>query len=595
MPSVTLRNATDAWTSADRPSVNYGDARKLWVGSGSRWAYVFFNRAAPLGATITSATLRLYYADTWAAATITVHRLGERWKVSRLTHANRPATTGSSVQASAPAGPAGTYVDVDVKPLLQAVSDGGAWFGFRVATSGGNEPLGASEGTSTLRPTLTVEWTEAPDAPTTLAPSGNAAVSVSKPTLRFDYTDALGDTALAAVQVQVDPAANWTTPAWDSGEVPATVPQLALAATTYPGLANDASTYWRVRVKDGAGLWSEWSDDEQFKRVDLGSVTINNPAASPQNVVHDPTPPFLWAYSATQAAWQVLVTDPATDKTLADSGKQLGTETAWTPPSKKLTGLGPYRVEVRVWDAQHREATPDSLDHAVAVRDFTITSDTTVPPVVGLAVQQPVQDRPVVRLEWTRSSAPDSYLVRRDGDVVAEDLLPGDLLVSGTTYAYEDEGAAPWRTHTWEVQAVVNDAASEWEQVAYTPRSRGIWLLDSERDRLVWLAGSEGGTFTQAEEASVFAPVGSRTVVRRVQGQRGYEGSLAGVLVDRAGLAALESEASLLAMRGEPARPVQLVAGDLSLRVVLGNIGTYPTAQGTPPQRVATFDFWEAP
>jgi hypothetical protein len=111
----------------------------------------------------------------------------------------------------------------------------------------------------------------------------------------------------------------------------------------------------------------------------------------------------------------------------------------------------------------------------------------------------------------------------------------------------------------------------------------------------VWLAGTEQGSIAQPEEASVFAPVGSRTVVRRVQAQRGYEGNLGGLLVDRTGLTADQSAANLRAMRDEPQRPVALVVGNLAIKVVLGNVQVTPTPQGNPPQRAATFEFWEAP
>lgn len=598
MPSVTLRNATDTWANGSETSRNYGDARQLQVRSADRFAYIFFNRAAPLGSTIKTATLRVYYDEAWTGTrTLSVQRIAAAWKASRLTWQNRPGVTGATVSSSSPAGAAGTFVDFDVKALLQTVSDGAAWYGFRIASSEATaRKLASAQGTSALRPTLTVEWSEQPQRPTTLRPSGNAAVSTNKPTLRFDFTDLLGDTTLAAVNVQIDPAANWAAPAWDSGWVTTGDPELDLDATSYPGLANLASTYWRVRVRDGAGLESLWSEDEQFRRADLGTVTITNPAASPNDVVKEPTPPLLWTYSATQAKWQVVLTlasDPS--RVLASSGIQVGTETSWTPPKGVLTDTGPYRVTVKVWDNEYREATPDAAVYASAFRDFTVVSDSGVTPVAALGITQPEYGKPTMRLEWTRTTAPDKFVVRRNGRVIEDELLPEDALVSGITYAFEDDGSAPWRTQTWEVQAVVNHAASAWVQVSGMNRSRGIWLLDYGRDLAVWLAGKDGGSFTLGEEASVFNPVGATNVVRRVQAQRGYEGSLSGALVDREGQTARQSENDLLAMRDQPARPVRLVVGDLALRVVLGNIGIYPTPESLPPQRLARFDFWEAP
>lgn len=596
MPSVTLRNATDTWSNNVQPGRNYNTAKKLGIESGQRWAYVFFNRAAPLGATITNATLRVYYArDVAGSHTFTVQRIDKAWKASRLDDKNRPGVTGTAISATASAGNAGSYVEFNVTTLLQQVSDGAPWYGVRIATNHtATQWLGSAQGRADRRPSLTVSWTEAPDQPTTLRPSGNAAVALAKPTLRFDYTDHLGDTSLGAVQVQIDPAANWTTPAWDSGTVAATVPELDLAATTYAGLANGASTYWRVRVRDGAGLWSPWSEDEQFKRQDLGTVTITNPATeSPQ--VYDSTPPFLWTTSFVQSAYQVLVVDGT--KIVNDSGKRLGATQEYTPPAGVLKLLGhTYRLVVRAWDTHDREVTPGDPGYSTAWRNFTVEPDPGVPSAEGLTVTQPKDDRPGVVLRWSRATAPDKFVVRRNGTVIEDDLLLEDALIPGTTdYTFTDNTARSWRVHTWTVQAVVNGRASPATPVSMTPTVRGIWLLDKGRNLTVWLAGREGGTWERGEEASVFAPVGAEHVVRRVQSQRGYEGSLSGALVTRQDLTADQSEANLMAMRDQPARSVTLVVADTVLPVWIGNVNVYPTPEGIPPQRVASFSFWEAP
>ena len=136
------------------------------------------------------------------------------------------------------------------------------------------------EGVSEWRPSLYVEWTEAPQAPTDLAPSANDAVSIAAPVVRFQFTDTLGDTTLAAVQVQVATDAAFTTGVWTSAWVSSTDPQLDLAAAGYPGMAEGASVYWRAKVRDGAGLESGWSAAAQMRRVSKGTVTITNPPST---------------------------------------------------------------------------------------------------------------------------------------------------------------------------------------------------------------------------------------------------------------------------------------------------------------------------
>ena len=114
------------------------------------------------------------------------------------------------------------------------------------------------------RPVLRVEWADEPDAPGDLVPSGGLAVGTRTPTVRFTYADFGGSTQLAAVRVQVALSPGMTSSLWDSGEVPAKVPELDLSETTYPGMPTDESAvYWRAMVKDAAELWSDWSDVAQ--------------------------------------------------------------------------------------------------------------------------------------------------------------------------------------------------------------------------------------------------------------------------------------------------------------------------------------------
>lgn len=591
MPETTLRAAVDTWANQDRPTTNYVKARSLALLSGGAHAFMFFNRPTPLGAVVSKATLRLYYHRPWAGtATLSIHRLSEQMRSSRLNWNNRPAVTGSAATASAPAGPEGQLVEVDVTDLMQAVADGAPWHGFRIITSAtSTDRLVSVEGTSRYRPTLEVEWSEEPHAPTNLAPSGGQAASTAKPLLRFQVTDLLGDTTLSAVRVQLGPTPDFVG-AWDSGWVPSSLPQLDLVDTAYPGITEAATVYWRAAVQDGAGLDSEWSDDASLTYVPHGTVIINNPAPGTSPYVADPTPRILWAFSGVQTRWQVEVSDAA-DPTvvLADSGERTTAETAWAVPADKpLAGPGPYRVVVRVWDDVTRAATDP---YAELSRDFVMQDDPAVTPVAELAATQP-EPWPGVLLTWTRGTAPDSFVIVRDGATLEADLLPEDALVSGTTYQYVDPGARVWHPHVWQVKAKVNEAQSDSPVVDLTPRTRGIWLLDETNNRRVWLAGEEGGSWTRPEDATTLTPIGGTYPVRRVQGLRKYEGSLAGQLVDGYGRTAAEYENDLYAMRKDSGQPVHLAVADMSLKVLLGNVQTAPTTH-IPPSRIVAFDFWE--
>lgn len=594
--TIPVSNFTDTYVRQDKATTVYSDSRTLQVGNpsgGTAYTYLYVNKPFPTGATILSATLRLYRSGAWTGSrTLTLRRLSEQLKATRTTWTKQPAAV-SPVTYTDNGGADGSMVELDVKAAMQAVAGGAAWWGFRLESNEATRrALVSSEGTSGLRPVLLLSWAVPPTKPTGLSPAAGRAVSGAKPVLRWSAQAGTSDSTLAAVQVQVDPTGNWTTPAWSSGWVTTTDAQLDLGATTYPGLANGATAQWRVQVKDTAGLVSDWSDGASWKHQDLGVVSILNPASGSSPVVTDTTPPFLWSFAGTQVSWRAFLTDPADplQKVLDDSGTRTTTDTSWTPKAKILTGPGPYRLTVQVWDNVAREATPLDPGLAQATRDFTVTTGATAP-VTGLSVDQN-KPFPTVILSWSRADAPDSYTIRRDGTVLEDLVLPGDVLVSGTSYRYEDESPRVWHPHTWQVQPVVNGVAGPSVGVSYTPTQVGIWLLDKARDRRVWIAGRDAGTWSLGEDATVFSPLGSTQSVRRVQGQRGYEGSLTGQLLDGYNRTATDYEDDLLAMRSEPGRPVVLAVADLTIRVLLGNVTTIPTVS-VPPQRIASFDFWE--
>ena len=214
-----------------------------------------FTKPAPDGATIVSATLTLYQKDsaTGGSRTLTVRRIDEIWKASTVTWNRNPDVVGTTVQSQTRGngGADGRTWDFDVTNHVQSVVDGADWFGWRVTSDVATAMSVFAQGR--YAPILAVEWRERPEAPETLSPSGNRAVGVNKPTLRFDFTDVGGDTTLESVQVQIDAGNDFDSPDFDSGTVDTSDPELDLADTAYGGISDGADTWWRVRVKDGSG------------------------------------------------------------------------------------------------------------------------------------------------------------------------------------------------------------------------------------------------------------------------------------------------------------------------------------------------------
>lgn len=602
MPSAVLRNASDTSAVSTSAARNYRQSRSLLLKSAERFAYVYFNRAAPRGSNITSALLRFYHRDAWGSSSrsITVKRIDEPWKASRLTWNNRPAVTGTGRTITDAGGPDGTLVEIDVTGLLQVVSNGARWLGFRIETDDATarELYSSNANISAMRPTLEVSWTTAPQQPTDLSPDGNRAVSTSKPTLRFSFVDELGDTSLGQVRVQIDPTDTaWDgTPAFDSGAVDADAPELDLSETAFAGIGAGTSLYWRARVSDGAGLWSDWSDSARFKRVNKGTLTLLSPSGS---TVSEPTPLIIWSLTgAVQKAWQVrIVDDDDRSREIADSGRHKGSDTSWTvPDDDKLKDGKDYQLTVRIWDGDDREGTPGDPVFTATSKVVVVNDVPGVTPVNTLEVTQRSIGRvdPRMALTWKRATAPDRFIVLRDGDVIENRLDPAEAIdpETPTQYLYIDNNARPWRVHEWRVKAVENGEQSDPRLVSETPRSVGIWVYDKARDLTVWIADKQSGAWALGEDATVFAPLNGTKIVRRVQSQRGLEGNISGYLVTKFGQEWWQWERDLMKMRDEPNNAVIISMADLSIKAILGNVTTYPTTN-VPPSRVVSIDFWE--
>ncbi|MGH3010199.1 MAG: DNRLRE domain-containing protein, partial [Gaiellaceae bacterium] len=242
MSSATLRNGIDSWVGSNEPGTNRGGDKRLIVrsdGTITNYSYIYFKNPAPRGATVTSATLRLFSLGTFASKAVRARLIIRSWRESFITWNNAPDVSGVGPTVTQASTADGQEWAFDVTALLQALSDGQANYGFRLAATVVDATIARfySLDSAVNQPVLDVEWSDAPVAPHTLSPSGGRATSLAAPVLRFDYADPAGQSPLTAVQVQVNNNADqFTTPTFDSGTVATTLPELDLSTTTYVGL-----------------------------------------------------------------------------------------------------------------------------------------------------------------------------------------------------------------------------------------------------------------------------------------------------------------------------------------------------------------------
>lgn len=601
MGTATLKGFKDAHVYASHPDRSFNQHTYSVVQDGAALAYIGMNsRPYPRGATILSAKLVMFSVDNYTSGSVQIQvgQLAERRDFDRMTWNDRPdLLTGTSVSVTKNNPTALTRWEWDITDFAQALSDGAPNYGLRIRSYGTERVrfFSVDAGAVDYRPFMTFEWADNPDAPSVLSPSANRAVSIAKPVLRCDFTDVSGDTSLAAIQVQIHTSNTWTSPSWDSGEVATTVPELDLNTTSYPGITAGTSRWWRVRVKDGAGLWSAWSDGAQFSRVAKPTVSITYPTDG--GTTEQPSPIITWT-TTNQVAYHVAVYTaegavPDGSTVLYSSGKIASTSarTHEVPVGVLAQDDEDYVVRVRVWDNVARESTPGDPVFIQDVHTTTFDRDGSLTPVTAL-VGTPTLDEVGMTLTWSRSTTPGEFAIIRDGRVVTT-LAPADVSTGGTAYAWTDYRATPRRPHVWEVAPVVNgDAGKGGPTVTDTLEPEGVWLVHRQSGDRVRFENEDLGSWSMPEQSTSHTPLGGRRPVLITQGMGGYHGTITGSLLDeRDGPTAQEKRDVLLELKANPGRTHWLVLQDQNIPVTTWNISVTPAPVGDDVGFVASFEF----
>lgn len=557
------------------------------------FGYVYFPTPFTQGATIVSATLKLHsYSAPAVSRTIEVRRAASVMNYSRMTFDTKPAVTGATASVTkSTSGPGQEWV-FDVTAIMQEVSDGALWWGFRVQSL--STSLLQFHSTQSLyessRPVLVVEWADEPDKPGDLAPAGGLTVSTDRPVLRFSYSDHGGSTELAGARVQIGDNAAMTLGLWDSGELPVTIPEVDLADTAYPGLPADGTgRFWRVRVKDAAGLWSDWSDATSMRYVERGLVTILEPTSS---ALMDPTPVVRWSFTGVQDQYEVVVQrGDKVRRPVWDSGRITGTETSYTVPDGILRDDKTYTITVRIWDSEDRASTPGFPAYRQHSATFWFDDDLATPAPTSISAT-PRDAWPYVDVEWTSASTPDAFMLVREGVIVGR-WAPAEVQVEPGRYAFTDRTCPAWVEQRYDVHAIVAEKRSVAASTNCRSEVIGVWLTSPTTT--VCLTGKDEGSPTLGVRESVHE-VGDRVIVIR-DGLRGHEGDWAGELHSdislAPGVSAKEWRDRLMGMRRDPTG-IRLHMGPVNVPVSLSQVNVRSTAATELTYR-ASFTYHQLP
>lgn len=607
MAKQTAILSMDAFVDGRYMRTNYGNLDYLWTGfNGRNYAFLFARQFWPAGATILSAKIVIYNYDSLSAATRTIvaRAIGSSWSAARVTPSTMP-TIKTSPQGSITKTTAQSRKnawEIDVTTIIQAVADGAVWQGFRLHQNGasGTKWVSSRNSDGPARPKLIVEWSDAPHTPDGLSPSGGRAVSTPKPLVRCNFTDLSGNRDLAGIQVRVfnteSAAVANTTPSWESGQVPTTIPHLDLSQTSFPAVPQGAVRYWRVSVQDGAGLWSGWSEYSSFTYQPNPTVTLLNP---PGDVVYEATPPILHSVSGGTQVQRIIRLFTANRSTeLWSTGWETTTDTSTTVPRGIIQPGRDYYMLVAVRDGVSREWVPGAPHYGVVERVFSYKNDPSQSAPSNLQLHQ-WGETPSVHLTWERSTAPDAWEVHRDGLVIMSGIFPLEMLIDGETTKYEwtDPYPPARRDVTYTVHAIVNGKSSTGVPTTIKTRVKGIWLMDwyKEYPPLI-ISGMDKGTWKLDDDSEVFQIKGSSQNVLMSGQLRGYSGTITGELLDRPShhkdVSSQEMRDRALTMRGLQGRRWGLVLNDTALEVVVSKMNISPTPDDELSYEIS-FEFHE--
>lgn len=593
MPEQIVKSGSDTWVVSTYPNANRATSAYPIMQSTQRRILLHLPLSLPAGAVILSATLSGYVRGTWAAQNVTVRAISSAWSVTKATWNNQPsAPTGTQITTAVPASTDGAAVNLDATSLVQAIANGSTNYGFQITTDSAvtNQWYGFDSGKPSWQ--LTVEYADDPTAPTQLNPAG--VISLAKWQARIDDQD-----DLSQMQVQIDPAANPAT-AWSSGWVTVASPVLNLVSTSYPGLTDGSSTYWRAQVKTVDGQISDWSDWVQVTRHVKPALVLDNPAAG--GTVKSMVPVIQAHLSPAGSAtsrWQVQVRSADGTKLLWDSGDLMGaTLNAQVPRTYKgKTVLAEdlnYRLRVIAWDRSDRVASYGDPASVISDTTFTVDHDSSQAVPTLSSVTQADVEGPRLRLHWTRTATPDEFEIWRDGGIIAS-VESADALVSALTWEWVDDTAEPNTLHTYKVRAVTNGDHSAYSaQQQITPNVTGVWLITSTDAVLAYDTGVD--SIKQTDKRTTYTLPYADEDVDIIGAVSGYSGSMTLEIDNRGEQDVDDARALLETMRQHPHQPVQLAWATVSIPVYLRGLSVVPSPDMFPDRdraHVITFDFYQ--
>lgn len=292
-----------------------------------------------------------------------------------VTWANQPSAVNANMATWDVSTVESTWDSIDITALINDAFSAGTFYGLRlssvVETSADDvtEFFSSEFGTShDAYIVVTYTTNTAPNAPTSLFPTGDVVISSSL-MLQGTFSDPDAGDLMANAQTLVY-ADDGTTLIWDSGSFAATGPSFGKVYTG-PALTGNTFYKWKGRTADDDGAWGAYSALQRFKMNSTPNAPSISLTESPTSDVKTLTPTFNVTHSdpdpsdSQQTGYRIIL-ETSGGTPVWDSGDVTVTATV----TKSVTYSGPalswqtaYRWRARtkdsngVWGAYSGNAT----------------------------------------------------------------------------------------------------------------------------------------------------------------------------------------------------------------------------------------------
>ena len=452
---------SDSYISENAASSNFGSNQSVLVGSFSssgsmQCALLRFDVSGiPSGSTINSGSLafRKVDGDATGGFAIAIYRRTASWSEGSVNWSN------SGIQSDQLVGSCVVNADFNFPVCIsdaivaivdQWVNQGIPNHGFLLCPgieNGNILSLASREGLQA--PQLGVNFTpdaSGPPSPTLQTPGDGSTTNDSTPF--FNWTSASG---AVDYQIQVDDFTSFSTPVRN---------EIVGASNYTPSALPDDEYFWRVRARNSAGIWGDWTPVWSFTISTAptcstpGQVQLQSPPSG--STTTDSTPTLDWGSASNANQYQVEVDNASNFSSVDRSATR--TSTDWTVSPALQDGVWYWRVRGRNTQGSCNETGPWSSS-----RSFQVSTSGPSAPTLQTPGNGSTTSDSTPLFDWTSVPGAVDYQIQVD-DFSSFNTPVRDQLRASSSYQASTlaDGEYYWRVRARNSAGILGDWSPVW-------------------------------------------------------------------------------------------------------------------------------------